>query len=187
MSAAVGHSSGQASEAAEPEESTGEDAPQEPTIRTNSQPWVRMEELAAYDRNAETPPARLLPWMERFLAVLRVKRNISTAAKEAGIRRDYAYLWRGKCKMFAEAWKEAEAVRVDGIAEQVFDMAEGGDPRLVEFILKSLRREEWGDKLEVNVSGALAHVALSSDDVARIVAEMHPELAPRALLSQSQG
>lgn len=179
--------SGQASEAPESDEFMGDFSAQSHEI---GQPYRRMEELpeaAPYGPQNPAPRARLSRWQALFCASLQKQRNITVACRAARVSREYAFESRGANKFFAQCWKDAAEERVDGLLEGAFAMAEGGDPRMTEFLLKNLRREEFGDKLDINVSGALAHVALSAADVARIVGELHPELAPKALPSQSQG
>ncbi len=121
--------------------------------------------------DAVTSRARLEPWKESFLAELRASSNVTKACKAGNVSRDTAYEHRGHDKVFSKAWDNAKEGRVDRILETAMDLADGGDQKLIEFLLKTLRRSEFGDKLDVSLTGQVAHLHMGPDDVARIVAE----------------
>src|SRR5262249_4082781 len=95
--------------------------------------------------------------------------NVTAACNIAGLARETAYYWRSRSPDFSIAWDEALEVGLDSLEDEVMRRAKdgveepvfyqgqvvGGTRRysdtLAMFILKSRRREVWGERQEVTV------------------------------------
>jgi hypothetical protein len=116
-------------------------------------------------------PARLAQQKKRrFLEALTQTCNVSASCEIAGLARETAYYWKSRDLDFSAAWDEAmergldaledEVMRraKDGVAEPVYYQGRvvGETPRysdvLAMFILKSKRRDVWGEKQQLDVS-----------------------------------
>ena len=115
-------------------------------------------------------PARLAQRMKAsFLEALARTCNVTASCEIAGLPRETAYYWRSHDLDFSEAWDDAldrgldaledEVMRraKDGVVEPVFhDGKVVGEKRrysdgLAMFILKSRRRDVWGEHRQVDV------------------------------------
>ncbi len=83
-----------------------------------------------------------------FLAALGESPNVTEACRVAGIARKTAYAWRNKYAEFAEAWRESLAASIDELEQEAFRRANDGSDVLAIFLLKSHRREIYGDHVE---------------------------------------
>src|SRR5438132_96271 len=83
--------------------------------------------------------ARVKRWRRRFLSSLRRVPNIKAACKAANVSRQTAYRNRHDDTEFSAAWQDALDASVDELEARAFQLALGGDSRLVEFMLKSHR------------------------------------------------
>ena len=106
---------------------------------------------------------------QRFLKALARTGNVTAACGMARLPRETAYFWRSRDPDFSLAWDEAlergldaledEAMRraKDGVPEPVFYQGRVvGETRrysdvLAMFILKSKRREVWGERQQIDV------------------------------------
>lgn len=100
-----------------------------------------------------TPPKRSpareaeRPWQTRFLEALVQVPSVSAAAQAAGVHRATAYKEREKDPEFAAAWDEAEEIMVDAVEAAVLQEAAimGTAPALKIYVLKTRRRQKWGE------------------------------------------
>jgi len=93
------------------------------------------------------PKRHKMDWEDVFLAHLRNIPVVRVAAEKAGISRKTAYDWRGKDKRFSAAWDEAKEEAIDAIEAFAFSSAHRGNTTLQIFMLKTLRRKLYGDKI----------------------------------------
>ena len=71
---------------------------------------------------------------------------IRVACEKAGITRKTAYAWRERDAGFAKAWDEAREDGIDRIEEHVMAQALKDNLTAGIFLLKSLRRNVYGEK-----------------------------------------
>jgi len=96
-----------------------------------------------------TPPAHSGDWMPAFLTTLRDTANVRLACSQAGITRQAAYQRKQDDADFAAAWEEAHEESIDTLEAVARSRAIASSDLLVIFLLKSHRREVYGDKVEV--------------------------------------
>src|SRR5215216_5786805 len=126
-------------------------------------------------RRADAPPTgdlvrqnRRDKRRERFLAVLTETASVTDACKIANLPRPTAYVWRNKDLAFRFAWDQAYQLGLDALEDAVMRRALVGNERpvfhkgeivgyvrepsdiLAMFMLKSRRREIYGDRKDVN-------------------------------------
>lgn len=92
------------------------------------------------------------PWYSVFLATLRATGNITRAIEDCGITRAAVYNARGRFPRFKEAWDDARAAGIDDLEEEARRRAMGGSDFLLWKMLSSLRRETYGEKVQVDVN-----------------------------------
>lgn len=127
--------------------------------------------------SASCAPARekpLPPWQERFCAEMAISGNLNAAAAAAGFSVRGCKRWRAEDPEFAAAWDEARGTLMHKVEEVGTKAAVDGDPRLIEFFLKSRMRETYGDKLGIEVTGTFAHLHLQPDQLAAAAANALP-------------
>ena len=90
-------------------------------------------------------------WKETFLNIMRAMPVIRVACQQAGISRQTAYIWRAKDPEFSRAWDEAKQDGIDMIAANLIKRAKEKDTPAAIFLLKSLRPEEFGEKVQPSV------------------------------------
>lgn len=96
-------------------------------------------------------------WTVVFLAFLRKMPNVMRAAKAAGVSRAMAYKERDADPWFREQWDEAIADAIENIEAVALDLAKLRDPKhngLRMFMLKSHKREQYGDRGELMLKGS---------------------------------
>jgi len=111
-------------------------------------------------------------WCPVFLEALRAMPVVRLACEHAGISRKTAYQWREQNAEFREQWNDAIEDGIDMVEAQVHARARQTDTRAAIFLLKSHRRELYGDKVDVDVSGSL-----SIEEVRRANASLDEKLA----------
>ena len=92
-------------------------------------------------------------WREAFLAALTNTGNVRYACQQAGIARRTAYDRRETDVEFAAAWKDAMEDAIDHIEAVAFEKAKEGENVLLIFLLKSHRREVYGERVGMEHSG----------------------------------
>ena len=90
---------------------------------------------------------------ETFLKALAETGVVGIAAKAAGIHRTTAYQWKNEDPTFAALWQAALDDAIDLVENAAFVRAKDRSDRLVSLILKSHRRDTYGDKLDVTSGG----------------------------------
>lgn len=91
-----------------------------------------------------------------FVEALARSVDVSAAARAANISRGTVYRWRRQDEAFAELWDEKLAGSVDQVEDVAFAMATSGEhPTMTQFVLKSWRRDTYGDQSKVEHSGSL--------------------------------
>lgn len=109
-------------------------------------------------KRTKPKPTRAKPgeWQQVFIAALLKSPNVAAAARTAGVNRVYAYQVKEQDPAFASAWTEAQAASLDAVEANVYTMArKTGKVALAAamFLLKSHRRETYGDRSSVELSG----------------------------------
>jgi len=94
-------------------------------------------------------------WKQKFLRALKKTPSVKHACLAAGIARSTAYRQREDDGAFAEKWDSAVAESVDEIERAAFQKAAAGDPQLIMFLLKSHRRDVYGDVSKLNIDTRL--------------------------------
>lgn len=119
--------------------------------------------------NIPTAQKDVMPsWSESFLTELKASCNVTEAAKAAKIDRTSAYDHKKKNRAFSAAWDSAVEVATDDLEDAVRrramrqDPADKGSALLGIFMLKARRRDLFGERTELKISGGLAVQA--SDD-----------------------
>lgn len=116
-------------------------------------------------------------WKTTFLASLELDPNVSTAAKDAGISRQYAYLIRESDTVFAKAWDDAKEQSTDGLETVARKRAVDGSDVLLIFLLKSNRSEIYGDKSKIDLkSQNETSVTLQGDQSLNAIAKRDPNV-----------
>lgn len=94
-------------------------------------------------------------WDEVFIEALRKCPNVTAAIEAAGISRAAAYKKRSVDEDFRTRWEDAIHKSLDGLEEAVFARAIGGSDQLAIFLLKSHRRDTYGDQMKVQHGGII--------------------------------
>ena len=108
---------------------------------------------------------------DAFIATLSQGGTIRSACEAAGIARITAFRWKDEDKEFSEQWDEAIEMGTDVMEEEAMRRAVDGVPepiyyqgvlvgtqlkysdKLLELMLKSRRRDKFGDKTELTGAG----------------------------------
>lgn len=90
-------------------------------------------------------------WEPRFLELVKTTGNVSLAAQGAGIDRTTAYARAARDPAFAAAWREAHEAAVDLLEGEARRRALAGSDGLLMFLLRGLRPERYGAKLDLHV------------------------------------
>lgn len=117
--------------------------------------------------DSKKTPAKI----KKFLDSLRENGNVSKAAQAAKVSRQTPYNWAAEDEDFKAEWEEAEEEGVDRIEEEAYRRAVYGveeplhhqghltghtvqkySDTLLIFMLKSKRREVYGDKVDTNLN-----------------------------------
>ena len=95
--------------------------------------------------------ARRPDWTARFLELLKGTGNVTLAAQGAGIDRTTAYARAARDPAFAAAWRAAHEAAVDLLEGEARRRALAGSDGLLMFLLRGLRPERYGAKLDLQV------------------------------------
>lgn len=122
-------------------------------------------------RTARTPRARAT-----FAKVLEETCNVTEAARQAGISRNTAYLWKHDDPTFAQAWIDAEEAAVDKLEQVAFERARAGlSDRMHEILLKAHRPKKYQEKYQLEHTGpgggAIVTVNMSVEQAAKLYRE----------------
>jgi hypothetical protein len=90
--------------------------------------------------------AELENWQPVFIEALAQRPNVSRAARAAGISRRRVYQVREADPEFAAEWDDAIAGSLDELEEIAFGRAKDVSDTLMIFLLKSHRKETYGEK-----------------------------------------
>jgi hypothetical protein len=90
-------------------------------------------------------------WTPRFLELLKGTGNVTLAAQGAGIDRTTAYARAARDPAFAAAWREAHEAAIDLLEGAARQRALAGSDQLLMFLLRGLRPERYGARLDLHV------------------------------------
>ncbi len=90
-------------------------------------------------------------WTARFLELIKGTGNVTLAAQGAGIDRTTAYARAARDAAFAAAWAEAHEAAVDLLEGAARQRALAGSDQLLMFLLRGLRPERYGARLDLHV------------------------------------
>jgi hypothetical protein len=134
------------------------------------------------------------PWMDRFLTGYRRAGIIEDGLSEGRVSRATIERYRKSVPEFAEACAYAEKHPVLAVKRRALDIAANGvqkgiyfrgeltnteveyDTGLIQFVLSRKLRDEFGDKLDLNVSGGVAALHLEPSEMAEKVREFLAEM-----------
>ena len=111
-------------------------------------------------------------WVPVFLEALKAMPVVRLACEHAGISRKTAYQWREQNDEFRSEWRDALEDGIDMLEAQLHARARQTDTRAAMFLLRSLRREVYGDHVDVDVK---AHLSL--EEVREAKASLELKLA----------
>ena len=111
-------------------------------------------------------------WCDTFIEALRTIPVVRLACEHAGISRKTAYQWREQNDEFRSEWRDALEDGIDMLEAQLHARARQTDTRAAMFLLRSLRREVYGDHVDVDVK---AHLSL--EEVRQAKASLEQKLA----------
>lgn len=95
-------------------------------------------------------------WRPKFFELLRVRPDISKAARGAGITRQAVYERAKRDPEFKAALEEILHASVDAVEAKCFELANAGNERLIMFILSAHKRETYGKQAqEIKHSGSI--------------------------------
>lgn len=103
-------------------------------------------------------------WKPAFLTALAMWPDVSKACEAAGISRRTAYRERQADEDFALAWHDAMNVSLDKVEAALIERALKSDTTAAIFLLKSHRRDVYGDNLKLEHSGKITHDLETLDD-----------------------
>ena len=110
-------------------------------------------------------------WKPIFLQILSETGIVKRACETAGINRRTAYMARDRSKEFFAQWQEALDIAADAVEDVVMTVALGGeDINTSKWVLSRLKPERYGDKRQVDVTGATEfdvdlNFSISGDEV----------------------
>lgn len=112
-------------------------------------------------------------WAPAFLTALRNSGNVRASAQKVGISRRLAYKVREEEPEFKKLFDDAQEDAIDLLEAMARKRAMEGDTTLLIFMLKSLRRSVYGDRLRVdNITieqEAVKMAELAGVDPARLI------------------
>jgi hypothetical protein len=90
-------------------------------------------------------------WEAHFLELLKGTGNATLAAQGAGIDRTTAYARAARDPAFAAAWRAAQEAAIDLLEGAARQRALAGSDQLLMFLLRGLRPERYGARLDLHV------------------------------------
>lgn len=129
-------------------------------------------------------------WMMPFLLHLRADGNVGGACQAAGISRVTAYTWRAQFERFRRAWDEAVEDAIDELEAECRRRALAGSDVLLWKMLSSLRRNTYGERIEIEhtlkqyVKSLAEQFQLTEDE---ILAEAERILSGKSELNLHEG
>ena len=111
-------------------------------------------------------------WVPVFLEALKAMPVVRLACEHAGISRKTAYQWRDQSDEFRSEWRDALEDGIYMVEAQLHARARQTDTRAAMFLLRSLRREVYGERVAVDVKGHL-----SLEEVRQAKASLEEKLA----------
>ncbi|HEY1772440.1 MAG TPA: hypothetical protein VGH91_04530 [Gammaproteobacteria bacterium] len=104
-------------------------------------------------------PSRSKDPKKRFLVAIEDGLSITSAAKRAGMSRQYAYELKDKDPEFSRLWDESVEAATDKLEEAAFERAHDSSDQMMSFLLRARRPKKYGDKrtidLNASVTGSL--------------------------------
>jgi very-short-patch-repair endonuclease len=131
-------------------------------VVTEYQRWRAASEitdalLGTGGNKGNTPPAIrdhvYGDWRDRFLEVLSESGVVLEACIAAGISRKTAYQWQKQDPDFAEDWMLAKKDAADRLRRIYHRRAEQQSDRAMEYLLRTLDPEEYGEKTKIELTG----------------------------------
>lgn len=97
---------------------------------------------------------------ERLLKKLELGYSVAAACKAEGIARSTYYVWLEKKEEFAAAAHDAIEAGTDRIEDVALRKAIEGDNAMIALMLKSRRKDKYGEKQTLEHTGAISFVDL---------------------------
>jgi len=133
-----------------------------PTDTTS--PPKRATRRSGTTKRTPTKGRRVRNWKPAFLTALTACPDVSKACAAAGITRSRAYAERQADEAFAIQWHDAINVSLDALEAALIERGMEKDTTAAIFLLKSHRRDVYGDNLKLEHSGRVAHDLETLDD-----------------------
>ncbi|MFA6605128.1 MAG: hypothetical protein WCS88_03980 [Patescibacteria group bacterium] len=92
-------------------------------------------------------------WKKKFLEAFGQTCNVTISCRAAGVSRDAYYSARERSKKFAAQADDARVSAVELLARRAWKMAEGGNEKLMMFLLKAHDPATYGDRKAIEHSG----------------------------------
>ena len=92
-------------------------------------------------------------WKKKFLEAFGQTCNVTISCRMAGVTRDAYYSARQRSPKFAAQADDARAAAVELLARRAWKLAEGGNVKMLMFLLRAHDRETYGDHKAIEHSG----------------------------------
>lgn len=100
---------------------------------------------------------------DKAIDVLLDGKGAAAAAAAVGVSRQTLYNWQDQNARFAERWKDAQESITDQIEATAIEKALAGDSGLLQFLLKSRRRNPYQERHELTGEGGSPLTILISE------------------------
>ena len=94
-------------------------------------------------------------WKPRWLVAYEKYGTVTAACKAVGVTRAVAYRAQRDDPEFAEAWDAIRQGVIDRLEKIALERAEDGSDNLLQFMLRSLRPEQYGTSVKLAHTGEL--------------------------------
>lgn len=96
-----------------------------------------------------------LGWQQPFLEALAKHGTVTKACDAAGVGRTTAYRERQADEEFALAWADIDSQVTEKLEGKAVQMALAGDGKMLEFLLKARKPEQYRESYKVEHSGSI--------------------------------
>ena len=90
--------------------------------------------------------------------------SVSEAAGYAGVGRSTVYAWAEGDAAFEKAWHDADAEAMEALRRRAYELAMGGNVRLITFLLESAERRGAGAKGQGDRAGVIEIVGIQEGE-----------------------
>lgn len=94
-------------------------------------------------------------WFPTFETTLNATGNVTAACEQAGVSKQAAYNARDAVQEIRERWDAALDHAISRLELEARDRALGGSDTMLIFLLKKLKPDVYGDRLDIEHSGTI--------------------------------